>query len=95
MSSLNHPLDGYEPDKRLLKSFVWHNDQCFFVSTIKRTSSAAITSPPRYNETMAWEFDWDKDERGKWIVQTGCGGAIDQHYDVCEQLFQTGEYKER
>jgi len=82
---------------RQLKSYVWcyHTDKCFFVSTIERDSSA-MGEPParRFMETIAWEYDWDTRERGKQVADTGSGYVLDQHFEMCWQLYKTGEYKE-
>ena len=83
------------PDKRELKSYVWHKDQCYFISTIERDSSAMVGPPsPRFHETIAWEYDWNSIERGKMIAQEGAGGAFEQHYWVCKQLFTHGEIRD-
>ena len=58
-------------DDRIIKTYVWHGDKCFFVSTINRESSAAILPALRYNETMVWEYNWGapagEDPRGDWV----------------------------
>lgn len=77
-------------DTRKLKSYVWHGDACFFVSTIERDSSAAISPPPRYFETIAWEYNWDTAERGEQVDMDGDGPALDQHFAMCRQLFTNG-----
>ena len=79
-------------DKRKLKSYVWHGDSCFFVSTIERDSSAAIIPAPRFYETMAWSYDWEAAERGELVAHEGEGTAFEQHYEVCRQLFKTGSF---
>lgn len=79
-------------DKRLLKSYVWHGDRCYFVSTIERDSSAQVVPPSRYNETIAWEYDWDSQERGDMVAMEGEGAACRQHFAVCRSLFTTGKY---
>ena len=81
-------------DERKLKSYVWHKDQCFFVSTIMRDSSAFVSPAPRYAETMAWEYNWDTQERGKQVGMTGDGPAFKQHFVMCEQLYKNGIFKE-
>lgn len=78
--------------KRKLKSYVWHGEQCFFVSTIERDSSACVTPAPRYHETIAWVYDWDGAETvGDMIWMEGEGECFAQHQHICEQLFRTGE----
>lgn len=81
-------------DRRIIKSYVWHNDKCFFVSTIERDSSAAISPPPRYFETIAWWYDWEIGERGDMVAHAGRGQALAQYVDVCRQLIETGEWKD-
>jgi len=74
-------------ENRVWQSYVWHKDKCFFVSTIKRDfdTCAGRTSG---DETMTWEYDWDKTERGKWIGQSG--GVLD-HQATCQCLIKFGE----
>lgn len=74
-----------------IKSYVWHGDECFFVSTIELDSSAAISPSPRYFETMAWEYDYATQERGESVAFEGDGPALAQHFRVCEQLYRTGK----
>jgi hypothetical protein len=84
-------------NERLLKTYVWHRPtgKCFFVSTIERDSSAAITPTPRFNETIAWEYDWDTQERGKIVGMEGEGNdEVTQHMDVVRQLSVKGEVDE-
>lgn len=82
---------------RELKSFVWHKPtgKCFFVSTVERDSSAAIQPPPlRYMETIVWEYDWNEKLPGKIIAKASEGAATEQHFEVCRQLYCSGEYSE-
>lgn len=81
-------------DTRQIKSYVWHGDKCFFVSTIERDSSAATEPPPRrFNETLVWEYDWDSAERGMMLHQEGDGcSRITIHLEVCQQLYRNGTY---
>lgn len=77
-----------------LKSYVWHGDQCFFVSTIERDSSACVEPPAlRFLETMIWEFDWDASEKGELLYQNG-SQSLQQHLHLCETLHRTGELPE-
>jgi len=80
-------------DERQLKSYVFHGDACFFVSTIMRDSSAAYY-PMRYAETMTWEYDWKTNERGKIVDQDGDGDAITQHLRVVSDFYMYGKRKE-
>ena len=80
------------PDERKLKTYVWHDGKCYFVSTIMRDSSAA-EYPCRYAETMAWEYDWKTSERGEWVDQDGSGEAFTQHMRVVEDFYRYGKRK--
>ncbi len=78
------------PDERKLKTYVFHGDKCFFVSTIIRDSSA-VGYPSRYAETMTWEHDWHTNERGKCVDQDGSGDAFRQHMRVVEDFYRYGK----
>lgn len=81
-------------DSRQIKSYVWHGGKCFFVSTIERDSSA-MEGPRRYNETIVWDYDYEKRERGAMILQEGCTeGSIWMHNRICEALYLSGVYQE-
>ena len=78
-------------DIRIIKSYVWHEDKCFFISTIDRNYSAMDGG--RYAETMAWDFDWGTDKRGDIIAQGGdIEGFIRTHLNMCQQFHDNGEY---
>lgn len=78
-------------DRRVIKSFVWHGDKCFFVSTIERDSSAPILPTPRYNETLIWEYDWEKKERLLLIYQgDDMRGSISKHLCWCSAIHRDG-----
>lgn len=81
-------------DNRVLKTYVWHGDQCYFVSTIIRDSSAFVSPAPRYAETIAWEFGWSTNTRGKMIAMDGDGAAFAQHMRMVERLHRTGRVEE-
>lgn len=78
-------------DERVIKSYVWHGDECFFVSTIERDSSAAF-DPGRYNETIVWRHDWETNKSGPMLYQfSGARNSIRRHMLACDELFQTGK----
>lgn len=79
-------------DERKLKSYVFHGEKCFFVSTIMRDSSA-VGYPSRYAETMTWEYDWTTNERGRAVDQDGEGPALAQHMRVVSDFYKYGERK--
>ena len=78
-------------DVSLIKSYVWHGESCFFVSTFDRDSSAML-GPRRYAETIVWRFNWEKNEKGEILSQHGGSvGSIFTHLQVCQFLHDTGE----
>jgi len=73
------------------KTYVWHGKQCFYVSTIERDCSAAVIPPPRMFETIAWEYDWDNQERGEQVrLSSGSALTITHHIKVCQRLHENG-----
>jgi hypothetical protein len=84
------------PDERVIKSYVWHGDDCYFVSTINRDSSSIHGG--RYAETLVWAFDWAKNERISGTMQHGeCAseGSIHGHLITCGRLHDTGSPHEQ
>lgn len=80
--------------KTVIQFYVHHGNKGFFVSTIDRSSSAALC-PGRYNETMVWEFDFKTKERGSILHQDGAAlGNLKKHFAICEQLFNNGCIKD-
>jgi len=76
-------------NERLIKSYVWYKDKCFFISTIDRDSSTPYGG--HYAETLVWEYDWDTAERGKMVGQDEAGqGNIKAHLSMCERIFYHG-----
>lgn len=73
-------------DRRVWKSYVWHNDKCFFVSTIERTYDT-YAGETRGCETLVWEYDHDIGERGQ---QIGHMGGIEDHQRICRCLIAEG-----
>jgi hypothetical protein len=67
-------------------TYVWHEGQCYFVSTIERTYDT-FGGTVRGHETIVWEYDWDKLVRGKMIGQAG--GVLD-HQRICRCLVAEG-----
>ena len=77
-------------DTRLIKSYVWHGEECFYVSTIDRDSSAVL-GPRRFAETIVWKFNWATQERTELIsTHGGLAGSIFAHFQVCQFLHETG-----
>ena len=76
-----------EKDNRIWKSYVWHEEKCFFVSTIEREYDT-YEGTMRGQETLAWIYDWEKSERGELIRQAG---HICDHQAICRCLINYGE----
>ena len=78
--------DETQRNERIAKSYVWHAGRCFFVSTIERDSSAPQGG--RYEETIAWTYDWDRQIRGHQIY-LGEGPGL--HWVICQELEKNGK----
>jgi hypothetical protein len=80
-------------NERVIKTYVWHEGQCFFVSTIERDSSAA-EGPRRYNETVVWKYDWATHTRGELVFMADAPvGSIDTHQRIVEALHTLGTHE--
>lgn len=78
----------------IIKSYVYSNGKCYFVSTINRQSSSPLAPEYIYAETMAWEYYPDRNERGKLVFQGGDGkGQIDEHIRICKSISR-GDFHE-
>jgi molybdopterin synthase catalytic subunit len=77
------------PNIEIWKSHVWHNSKCWFVSTIERTYDTAVGSL-RGKETIVWEYDWDKAERGAMVIQAG---GVRDHQEICLALINEGKWE--
>lgn len=75
----------------VIKTYVWHDGQCYFVSTIDRESSAALAQDLVYAETMVWKVDFATGVRGAMVHQAeGPRGSISEHMAICQRLRATG-----
>jgi len=80
---------------KIMQSYVWHNDKCFFVSTINRESSAREAYELIYAETMVWEYDCTQGERGRLIYQfDDIKNGIKSHIKACQELHANGRINE-
>lgn len=80
-------------DTRVIKSHVWHEGKCFFVSTINRESSAMYGG--RFAETIVWEYDWDERKRGQILHQDeAMEDCISTHLRIVKTLNLLGVCKE-
>ena len=78
-------------NNKVMQSYVWHDDKCFYVSTVNRESSATHGGGT-YAETMVWEYDYDSRSRGD-IVGEGefLTGSIFTHLAICKRIHETGK----
>jgi hypothetical protein len=85
-------------DQEISKSFMKTNLYTpfgeFFVSTIYRRSSAAANPDGWYYETFGWSLENGKQNH---IIADNSGAmfprkAIEQHGEVCHQLFEKGVF---
>lgn len=74
-------------NNRIWQSYVYHEGKCIFVSTIERTCDTAA-GETRGLETLVWEYDDEKKERGKMIRHMG--GVVDHHM-ICRCWIAEGE----
>ena len=74
------------PNIPIWKSYVWHGDHCFFVSTIERTYDTSAGST-RGAETLVWDYDWARAARGMLIHQAG---SVHDHQQICRCLIAEG-----
>jgi len=80
---------------KIMQSYVWHEEKCFFVSTINRESSAALAYEHIYAETMVWDYDYDKRERGSLVWQgEDIKGGISTHLLACKNLHEFGAIRD-
>lgn len=82
-------------DETVCQTEVRHGDQWFFVSTIERDSSAMVAPPPRYYETLVWEWDRAAARRGAMVGQYGSGArTLTTHCAVVQGFHRHGKYEE-
>ena len=79
----------------LIQSYVMRK---FFVSTAYRQSSAAVSSPPWYYETIIWDWDDRKSSRGEMKAVMDSGRtpkvALKSHFGICFNLVTKKEKSE-
>jgi hypothetical protein len=76
---------------KVAQSHVWHKEKEFFVSTINRESSAALAYGATYSETIVWEWNPVKNERGAMIGRDEhCADSLFAHQRMVQRIFDTG-----
>lgn len=75
--------------KPVIKTYIWHDGKCYFVSTIERDSSAML-GPRRYNETIVWELG-ERNERGPILFQDEDNKvSIAVHQKLVDNIYKRG-----
>lgn len=69
---------------------VWHAGLRYVVSTINRESSAAVTPPPIYAETLVWDTDANGGLQNLIWQGEARRGSIATHMRVLEMLCHSG-----
>jgi len=82
-------------NEKLIQTYVRHNDQWFFVSTINRESSVPMEPGHIYAETLAWSIENDNTRRDLVIQESDVANSIDTHIFVIEQLTKYGKINEQ
>jgi len=77
--------------KKILQSYAFYNEKCFFISTILRQYSSNYLNLNGH-ETHVFEFDIEKKELGKLIYE---GSEVDDHFNIFKDLIETGRIGER
>ena len=75
-----------QPNTTIIKSYPYHGDKCWYVSTIERTYGT-YEGASRGMETLVWECDPKTFMRGKLIHQAG---GIHEHVIICRCLVAYG-----
>jgi len=76
---------------KIIQSYVHKDDKCFFVSTINRLSSAMLNAEWIYAETMVWNWDEGKHDRGELIWQgEDVKDGTNTHFRACKSLLEAG-----
>lgn len=75
----------------VIQSYVYHGSECFFVSTINRTSSAREAYDFVYSETLVWEYSLITRDRGSLLYQLeDVKDSMKVHIEACQKLFKCG-----
>jgi hypothetical protein len=75
--------DAYKKKPGIIQSYIRNR---WMVSTIYRSSSAALAPDTWYYETIVWEWDIGTRERGK---QLSCEeGGVEYHFAKCLELLE-------
>jgi len=72
---------------KIIQTYVFTNGKRYFISTIRRATSASMCPPPlEYNETIAWEWP-EGGKRGPILLTDECLSGLSAHFRVCEKIY--------
>jgi len=74
----------------IIKTYIKHGEDWFFVSTINRESSAAMIPSPWYAETIVWSTNVAGERRELLWQGDAYKGSIKTHQRVVEALHAKG-----
>ena len=78
---------------KIIQSYVYHGDKCWFVSTINRESSSMCGGT--YAETMVWEWNEKEMKRLDMVFQDEhVTDSIFSHIKICKRINETGDPQE-
>jgi hypothetical protein len=77
-----------KPSEPVIGSYVHHKGKCWNVSTIYRQCSSPHHDG-MYYETLVWEYDLEKRERGGIVHQAE---GFDEHFNICKRIYHEGEF---
>lgn len=77
---------------QICRSFVYHGDECFFVSTINRECSSPESYGGTYAETMVWTYNDEVGSRSELLYMgSSSTDSLHTHFKVCQLLVETGK----
>jgi len=80
---------------KIIQSYVWHEDKCFFVSTINRNTSAREAPDFIYAETLVWTYDNETRKAGSLLYQLdSIKNDIRTHLQACQDLHEYGKIED-
>lgn len=79
---------AYRPSEQVIGSYVHHKGKSWNVSTIYRQCSSPNWDG-MYYETIVWEYDLEKRERGRMVHQDE---GFESHFTICKSIIRSGAF---
>lgn len=73
------------------QTYVYREGSAFFISTNERDSSAMISPPLRFMETIVWEWNCETRQRGHIVGQYGDNFDLSGHAKAIRDFSKFGE----